>query len=93
VQVLVILYQVGRESCETVTTKFMSRSPHCTRGNEAHSVSIGRSIVETLGSVREEPEVEHHLRVEMARGCLLSYSFVVLGPRAGYPLRRGTNED
>jgi hypothetical protein len=37
--------------------------------------------------------VEHHLRVEMARDSLRSYSTEVLGPRVGYPLRRGTNED
>jgi hypothetical protein len=49
--------------------------------------------VETAGSVREEPEAGHHLRVEKARGSLRSYSTVVLGPRVGFPLRRGTNED
>ena len=56
-------------------------------------VTAGSSIVETAGSVREEPEAEHHLRVEKARGSLRSYSTVVLGPRVGFPLRRGTNED
>jgi hypothetical protein len=49
--------------------------------------------METAGSVREEPEEEHHLRVEKACGSLWSYSIVVLGPRVGFPLRRGTNED
>jgi hypothetical protein len=49
--------------------------------------------VETAGSVREEPEAEHHLRVEKARSSLRSYSTVVLGPRVGFPLHRGTNED
>jgi hypothetical protein len=42
-----------------------------------------------VGSVREEPEAEHHLRVEKARGSLRSYSTVVLGPRVGFPLRMG----
>jgi hypothetical protein len=65
----------------------------CSRGNEARGVSTKSSIMETAGSVREEPEAEHHLRVEKARGSLRSYSTVVLGPRVGYPLRRGTNED
>jgi hypothetical protein len=46
-----------------------------------------------MGSVREEPEGEHHLRVEKAHGSLRSYSSVVLGPRVGYPLRRGANEN
>jgi hypothetical protein len=50
-------------------------------------------IVETAGSFREEPEEEHHLSVEKARGYLRSYSTVVLGPHMGFPLRRGTNED
>jgi hypothetical protein len=49
--------------------------------------------VETTGSVREEPEAEHHLRVEKARGSLWSYSTEVLGPHVGFPLRRGINED
>jgi hypothetical protein len=30
--------------------------------------SAGSSLVETVGSVQEEPEAEHHLRVEKARG-------------------------
>jgi hypothetical protein len=45
------------------------------------------------GSVREEPEAEHHLRVEKVRGSLQSYLSEVLGPRVGFPLHRGTNED
>jgi hypothetical protein len=51
------------------------------------------SIVEMSGSVREEPEAEHHLHMEKTRGSLRSYSIVVLGPRVGFPLHRGTNED
>jgi hypothetical protein len=88
-----LFYRVGRESCETVTTAFVSRPPLCIRGNEARGVLAGSSIVETTGSVREEPEAEHHLRVEKAYGSLRSYSTEVLGPRVGFPLRRGTNED
>jgi hypothetical protein len=76
-----------------VTTAFVSRPPPCTGGNEARDVSIGSSIVETAGSVREESEVEHHLRVEKALDSLRSYSTEVLGPRVAFPLRRGTNED
>jgi hypothetical protein len=76
-----------------VTTVFVSRPPPCTGGNEAHSVSSRSSIVETARSVREEPEAEHHLHVEKARGSLRSYSTEVLGPHVGFPLRRGTNED
>jgi hypothetical protein len=79
--------------CETVTIAFVSRPPLCTRGNEARSVSAGSSIVETTGTVRDELEAEHHLRVEKARNSLRSYSTEVLGPHVGFPLRRGTNED
>jgi hypothetical protein len=71
---------VGQESCETVTTKFVSRAPPCTGGNEAHGVLAISSIVETTGSDREEPQAEHHLRVEKARDSLRSYLTVVLGP-------------
>jgi hypothetical protein len=62
-------------------------------GNEARGVSAGSSIVETTGSIREELEAEHHLRVEKAHVSLRSYSTEVLGPRVGFPLRWGTNED
>jgi hypothetical protein len=49
--------------------------------------------VEMAGSVREEPKAEHHLRVEKTHDSLRSYSTEVLGPRVGYLLHRGTNED
>jgi hypothetical protein len=84
---------VGRESCETLIIEFVSRPPPCIGGNEARNVLAESSIVETAGSVREEPEAEHHLRVEKAHGSLRSYSTVVLGPLVGFPLRRGINED
>jgi hypothetical protein len=57
-------------SCETVTTAFVSQPPPCTGGNEARGVSARSSIVEMVGSVREEPEGEHHLRVEKARDSM-----------------------
>jgi hypothetical protein len=71
--------------CVTVATVY--------GGNEARGILAGSSIVETTGSVREEREAVHHLRVEKARDSLRSYSTEVLGPRVGLPLRRGTNED
>jgi hypothetical protein len=76
-----------------VTTEFVSRPPPCTEGNEARGVSVESSIVETMGSVREEPKAEHHSRVEKARGSLRSYTTMVLGPHVGFPLLMGTNED
>jgi hypothetical protein len=54
-------------------------------GNEARGVSAGSSIVETTGSVREEPEAEHHLRVEKARGSLQSYPTEGAWPSRGLP--------
>jgi hypothetical protein len=53
----------------------------------------GSLIVKTMGSIREEPEVEHHLCVEKVYDSLRSYSSVVIGPHVGYPLSKGTNED
>jgi hypothetical protein len=76
-----------------MTTAFVSQPPPCIGGNEARAFLAGSSIVETAGSVREELEAEHHLRVEKARGSLRSYSTKVLGPHVGFPLHRGTNED
>jgi hypothetical protein len=52
-----------------------------------------RPFSSLVGSIWEEPEAEHHLRVEKARDSLESYSTEVIGPRVGFPLRRGTNED
>jgi hypothetical protein len=49
-----------------VSTAFVTRPPLCTGGNEASDVLAGSSIVEMTGIVREEPEAEHHLRVEKA---------------------------
>jgi hypothetical protein len=72
---------------------FLSRPPPCTRGNEAYGVSTESLIVETAGSVGEEPKAVHHSRMEKACGSLQNYSTMVLGPRVGFPLNRGTNED
>jgi hypothetical protein len=81
---------VGQEFCETSLTAFVVQLPLCTGGNEAHDEPTERSM--TAVSIREEPEVEHHLHVEKARDSteLLDHVF---GPRVSFPLRRGTNED
>jgi hypothetical protein len=65
---IVILYRLGQGYCENVTTEFVSWPPPCTGGNKARGILGGSSIVETGGSVREDPEVEHHLRVDKALG-------------------------
>lgn len=72
-----VLRDYENRVCVTATTVY--------GGNEARGISTGSSIVETAGSVREEPKAEHHLRVEKARGSLRSYSTEVLGPRVGFP--------
>jgi hypothetical protein len=76
-----------------VITEFVLGPPPYTGGNEARAISTRSSIVEKAGSVRVKPEAEHHLRVEKARGSLRIYSTEVFGPRVGFSLRRGTNED
>ena len=80
-----VLRDCDNRVCVTTTTVY--------RRERGRGVSAESSIVETAGSVREEPEAEHHLRVEKTRDSLRSYSTEVLGSRVGYPLRRGTNED
>jgi hypothetical protein len=76
---------------------FVVRPPPCTGENKARGVFAGSSIVKTVGSVREEleaePKVGHHLCMEKAHNSLWSYSSMVLGPRVGYLLCSGTNED
>jgi hypothetical protein len=79
-----------RDNRVCVTAATAHRVPEGTR---PATFLAGSSIVETAGSVREEPKAEHHLLVEKARGSLRSYSTEVLGPHVGYPLRRGTYED
>jgi hypothetical protein len=49
-----------------MTIEFVSRPSPCIGGNEARDVSARSLIVETAGSVREEPEAEHQLHVEKA---------------------------
>jgi hypothetical protein len=80
-----VLRDCDNRICVTAATVY--------RENEASGILAGSSIVETARSIREEPEAEHHLHVEKVRGSLRSYSTEVLGPRMGFPLRRGTNED
>jgi hypothetical protein len=70
-----------------VTTAFVSRLPPCTGGNEARDVFGWKLDSGDGGSIREESEAEHHLRVEKARDSLRSYSTVVLGPCVGAPMR------
>jgi hypothetical protein len=76
-----------------MTTAFVPWPPRCTGGNEARSVfsqklDSGDSGERPRGAGSEAP-----LARGEARDSLWSYSTVVLGPRVGFPLRRGTNED
>jgi hypothetical protein len=82
------------ESFERLWQPRLCHDCHCVlEGMRPAAFLVGSSIVETAGSIQEEPEAEYHLRVEKACGSLWSYSTVVLGPRVGFPLRRDTNED
>jgi hypothetical protein len=76
-----------------MTTVFVSWSPPCTGGNEARGVFSRKLNIEDDGEHPRGPEAEHHLRVEKAHDSLRSYSTKVLGPRVGFSLRMGTNED
>jgi hypothetical protein len=94
VRVVVILYKVERESCETTPTAFVVGSTPSIEGNEAHDVSPGRSsIVKTVGSIREQSGSGAPLA--RGEGSLLSMELLdrVFGPRVGFPLHRCTNED
>jgi hypothetical protein len=84
---------VGETSCETIPTVFVVLSSLCTRGNEAHNVLVISSIVKTTGSVREEAgSGAPHARGE---GTQLFMELLnrMLGPRVGFSLCRGTNEN
>jgi hypothetical protein len=80
----VVIVPSGARVLQDRETTFVSQPPSCTGGNEARGVFSRSSIVETVGSVREELEAEHHLRVEKAHGSLRSYSAEVLGPHVGF---------
>jgi hypothetical protein len=80
-------------SRKTTTTVFMVWLPPCTGGNEVRSVLTGNSIVKTVESVQEE--VGSGAPLCAWRRPRLSTELLdqTLGPRVGFPLRRGTNED
>ena len=80
-----VLRDRDNQVCVTVATVYR-------RGRG--SWRFGRKLVNRDGGERPRGAGSGaHLRVEKARGSLRSYSTVVLGPRVGFPLRRGTNED
>lgn len=45
----------------------------CTEWNEACSILAKNSVVEMTESIRERPELEHHLWAEKVQGYLWSY--------------------
>jgi hypothetical protein len=76
-----------------VTTVFVSRLPPCTGGNEPCGV-FGQKLDSGDGGERPRGAgSEAPLACGEARGSLWSYSTKVFGPRVGFPLCRGTNED
>jgi hypothetical protein len=72
---------------------FVSRLPSCNGGDEARGI-FGWKL--DIGVSGERPSGVGS-GAPLARGegqrSLRTYSAVVLGPRVGFPLRRGTNED
>jgi hypothetical protein len=74
--------------CDTAATVYWRERGPRRFGRKLNSGDDGEP-----GSVREDLEVEHHLRMEKDRISLRSYWTVILGPRMDYPLHRGTNED
>jgi hypothetical protein len=83
---------LGRESCETVTTVFVSRQPPCTGGNEARDV-FGRKL--DIGDCGEHPRgARSGAPLARGEGMWLSMELLdrVLSLHVGYPLRRGTKD-
>ena len=71
---------------------FVVWSPPCTRGNKAHGILAGSSIVKTAGSGPREAISETHLHVGKARGLSAELPDWKIGPCEGI-LVRGSNED
>jgi hypothetical protein len=67
--------------------------PLCTEGNEAHCISVGSLIVKTTKGVREEAGSGAPLACGEGSRLSTELPVPVIGPRVGFPLHRGTNED
>jgi hypothetical protein len=91
--VVVILCLVGQKSCETTPIAFVVWPTPCTGGKEACDVSARSLIVKTMGSIREETRSGAPLTCGKGPRLCTKLPVLVLGPRVGFPLRRGTNED
>jgi hypothetical protein len=76
---------VGRESCETVTTAFVSRPPRCIGGNEAGGV-FGRKLDSGDGGERPRGAVSG-APLARGEGPWLSTELLDRGawPSHGYP--------
>jgi hypothetical protein len=76
-----------------MTTEFVSRPPTVYR-RERRLQRFGQKLDSGDGGERSRgARAKHHLHMEKARDSLRSYSTELLGPRVGFPLRRGTNKD
>lgn len=72
--VIVIVVSSGvSKSYKSTPTKFVVWPPQCRRGNRAHDVLVENSILQTMESIQEKAQLEHHLRVEKVLGYLQSY--------------------
>jgi hypothetical protein len=65
----------------------------CTEGNKACDVLVGSLILKMVGSVREEAESGAPLACGEGSRLSTELQDQVLGPRVGFPLRRGTKEN
>jgi hypothetical protein len=92
-RVIIILYRVGRGPCETTATAFVVWPPPCTTGNESHNILPQNSIVKMTGSIREEAGSGAPLACGEGSRLSMELHVLVLGPRLGFHLGRGTNED
>jgi hypothetical protein len=80
-----LLYRVGRESFETVTTAFVSRPPPCTGGNEARDI-FSRKL--DIGDGGERPRgAGSGAPLERGEGLWLSMELLDRGawPSRGLP--------
>jgi hypothetical protein len=90
---VVIVPSGEKESCETVTTEFVSQAPPCTGENEARD-AFGQKL--DSGDGGERPRgAGSGAPLARGEGPRLFTELLDRGacPRVGFPLRRGTNED
>jgi hypothetical protein len=64
----------GHISLSITSIAFVLWLSLCIIGNKAHDISVENSIVEAVGSIQEEPLLEHHMCMQKDQGYIRSYS-------------------